>query len=79
MNPRERNDPVLKTVWVNAHGGSNPSHSANARRVGNPAHRAFSLIKAEGFEQAGSRKTQKLHNFFKTKQSDGLFTASAVV
>ena len=29
MNPRERNDPVLKTVWVKAHGGSNPSSCAN--------------------------------------------------
>ena len=28
MNPRERNDPVLKTVRGNSHGGSNPSACA---------------------------------------------------
>ena len=28
MNPRERNDPVLKTVRAKAHGGSNPSACA---------------------------------------------------
>ena len=49
----------MKTVWVHAHGGSNPSHSANARRVGNPAHRAFSLSKAEGVEQERRRKAAK--------------------
>ena len=29
MNPREQNDPVLKTVRGNSHGGSNPSACAN--------------------------------------------------
>ena len=33
MNPRERNDPVLKTVWGQPHGGSNPSASANKKRT----------------------------------------------
>ena len=38
------NEAVLKTVWVQAHGGSNPSASAKANgTLGVP----FALVKAE--------------------------------
>ena len=51
------NEAVLKTVWVKAHGGSNPSASANAKRT--PRGVRFALKKKEGFEWA-EKETAKL-------------------
>ena len=75
------NEAVLKTVWVHAHGGSNPSASARRKKYEPCGSYFFLFTFVRGFERVGRRLVTTVLIFRKnepTKQpTERLFATPA--